>query len=122
MRLRRSYCTASADPAAVEAAEVGEAEDRDRDARPAARSHGHSGSSWSPITSSTICRAISGTTPARAAEDRGGERDLDVALVLPDLTAQPADPPRCLGRPGWLTSVVRVPLLAYGGPRGPTRV
>ncbi len=30
---------------------------------------------------------------ARAAQDGRGERDLDVALVLPDLAAQPADPP-----------------------------
>ena len=57
-------------------------------------SHGHSGLEESPITSSTMVRAMRGTIawpalPRMAAT----KRDLDVALVLPDLAAQPADPP-----------------------------
>ena len=80
-------------PAVVEATQVGEPEDRERDER---EEHEPRPQGLGRVADHVVddrARDEGHHRLAGAAEDGGDERDLDVALVLPDLGAQPADPP-----------------------------
>ena len=88
-------------PAVVEATQVGEPEDRERDEH---EQHEPRPQRLGRVADHVVddrARDEGHHRLAGAAEDGGDERDLDVALVLPDLAAQPADPPLRGVLAGW---------------------